>query len=129
MTLKMHKCIKRTTHLGCAGYHITPEVEKRKRDLLSGVFTVTVAETSTQTIVSPTSSVTRLPSALLYTAKMSMFRAKRLDLGCFVNIKVIRDHTKRKVFAEHEPERYVSSFLLLLPLRCTEDQLPLGRII
>jgi hypothetical protein len=37
---------------------------------------------------------------------MSMFRSKKLDLGCFVNIKVIRDHTKRKVFAEHEAERY-----------------------
>ncbi|TQS36836.1 hypothetical protein Golomagni_02704 [Golovinomyces magnicellulatus] len=36
---------------------------------------------------------------------MSMFRAKKLDLGCFVNVKVIRDHTKRKVFAEHEAER------------------------
>jgi hypothetical protein len=31
-----------------------------------------------------------------------MFRSKKLDLGCFVNIKVIRDHTKRKVFAEHD---------------------------
>jgi hypothetical protein len=40
---------------------------------------------------------------------MSMFRSKKLDLGGFVNIKVIRDHTKRKVFAEHEPERYYSS--------------------
>jgi len=37
--------------------------------------------------------------------KMSMFRAKKLDLGCFVNIKVIRDHTKRKVFEQHEQER------------------------
>lgn len=37
---------------------------------------------------------------------MSMFRAKNLDLGCFVNVKVIRDHTKRKVFQEHETERY-----------------------
>ena len=37
---------------------------------------------------------------------MSMFRSKKLDLGCFVNIKVIRDHTKRKVFAEHETQRY-----------------------
>lgn len=37
---------------------------------------------------------------------MSMFRSKKLDLGCFVNIKTIRDHTKRKVFAEHEPQRY-----------------------
>ncbi|TVY85592.1 37S ribosomal protein, mitochondrial, partial [Lachnellula willkommii] len=40
---------------------------------------------------------------------MSMFRSKKLDLGCFVNIKIIRDHTKRKVFAEHEPERYETS--------------------
>lgn len=38
---------------------------------------------------------------------MSMFRAKKLDLGCFVNIRTIRDHTKRKVFAENEPERCV----------------------
>lgn len=38
--------------------------------------------------------------------RMSMFRSKKLDLGGFVNIKIIRDHTKRKVFAEHEPERY-----------------------
>ncbi|KAK1850800.1 mitochondrial 40s ribosomal protein mrp2 [Colletotrichum chrysophilum] len=36
---------------------------------------------------------------------MSMFRAKKLDLGCFVNIRTIRDHTKRQVFMEHEPER------------------------
>ncbi|KAI4126124.1 MAG: hypothetical protein LQ347_005102, partial [Umbilicaria vellea] len=28
------------------------------------------------------------------TLAMSHFRAKRLDLGCFVNIRVIRDHTK-----------------------------------
>jgi hypothetical protein len=40
---------------------------------------------------------------------MSMFRAKKMDLGCFINVKVIRDHTKRKVFAEHEPERSVPS--------------------
>jgi len=38
---------------------------------------------------------------------MSMFRAKKLDLGCFVNVKVIRDHTKRKVYEKHEAERYV----------------------
>lgn len=37
---------------------------------------------------------------------MAQFRAKKLDLGCFINIKVIRDHTKRKVFEENEPERY-----------------------
>lgn len=37
---------------------------------------------------------------------MAQFRAKKLDLGCFVNIMNIRDHTKRKVFEQHEPERY-----------------------
>lgn len=37
---------------------------------------------------------------------MSMFRAKKLDLGCFVNTRVIRDHTKRKVFEQYETERY-----------------------
>ena len=36
---------------------------------------------------------------------MAQFRAKRLDLGGFVNIKIIRDHTKRKVFEKFEPER------------------------
>lgn len=42
------------------------------------------------------------------TAKMSFFkRAKKLDLGCFVNIKTIRDHTKRMAFAEYEAQRYV----------------------
>lgn len=38
---------------------------------------------------------------------MSMFRAKKLDLGCFVKARTIRDHTKRKVFEEFETERYV----------------------
>jgi small subunit ribosomal protein S14 len=36
---------------------------------------------------------------------MAQFRPKKLDLGCFVNIMNIRDHTKRKVFEQHEPER------------------------
>jgi hypothetical protein len=44
------------------------------------------------------------------TAKMSMFRAKKLDLGCFTNIKIIRDHSKRKAFEAHEAERYRPSF-------------------
>jgi hypothetical protein len=38
---------------------------------------------------------------------MSQFRAKRLDIGCFINKWVIRDHTKRKVYAEYETERCV----------------------
>ena len=37
---------------------------------------------------------------------MSQFRAAKLDIGCFAKIRNIRDHTKRKVFAENEPERY-----------------------
>jgi hypothetical protein len=40
---------------------------------------------------------------------MSMFRSKKLDLGGFVNIKVIRDHTKRKVFEQNETERLVDA--------------------
>ncbi len=30
-----------------------------------------------------------------YLATMSQFRAKKLDLGCFINARIIRDHTKR----------------------------------
>jgi small subunit ribosomal protein S14 len=48
---------------------------------------------------------------------MSMFRSKVLDIGCFVNIKVIRDHTKRKVFAEHETQRYGRQLFTPLSLR------------
>ncbi|KAF2146248.1 uncharacterized protein K452DRAFT_348823 [Aplosporella prunicola CBS 121167] len=42
---------------------------------------------------------------------MSMFRAKKLDLGCFVNVRNMRDHTKRKVFAEFEPERQALRYM------------------
>lgn len=51
--------------------------------------------------------------------KMSMFRAKKLDLGCFVNVKVIRDHTKRKVFEQNEAQRYAES-----PPSTTDANLP-----
>jgi small subunit ribosomal protein S14 len=44
---------------------------------------------------------------------MSQFRAKKLDLGGFINARVIRDHTKRKVFAAHEQERYETTQHLL----------------
>jgi small subunit ribosomal protein S14 len=37
---------------------------------------------------------------------MAIFRAKKLDLSCFINAKVIRDHTKRKVFEANETQRY-----------------------
>lgn len=40
---------------------------------------------------------------------MSMFRAKKLDLGCFVKVRTLRDHTKRKVFEEYETERCANS--------------------
>jgi len=36
---------------------------------------------------------------------MAHFRAKKLDLGGFANVYTIRDHTKRKVFEQHEVER------------------------
>ncbi|KAJ4212336.1 40S ribosomal protein mrp2, mitochondrial [Fusarium solani] len=43
---------------------------------------------------------------------MSMFRAKKLDLGCFVNIRTLRDHTKRKVFEQHETERQALRYII-----------------
>lgn len=41
-----------------------------------------------------------------------MFRSKKLDIGCFVNVKVLRDHTKRKVFANHELERQALRYII-----------------
>ncbi|KAF1983804.1 glucocorticoid receptor-like (DNA-binding domain) [Aulographum hederae CBS 113979] len=43
---------------------------------------------------------------------MSQFRAKTLDIGCFVNKWIIRDHTKRKVFKENEPERQALRYII-----------------
>ncbi|KAK6072666.1 Arb2 domain-containing protein [Seiridium cupressi] len=63
---------------------------------------------------------------------MSMFRAKKLDIGSFLNIKVIRDHTKRKVFAAHEPERQALRYIIqntTLPARArAEAQLQLTQM-
>ncbi|KKA27611.1 hypothetical protein TD95_001714 [Thielaviopsis punctulata] len=64
---------------------------------------------------------------------MSMFqRAKKLDLGCFVNIRTIRDHTKRKVFEQFEPERQALRYIIrntTLPPRVrTEAQLQLAQM-
>ena len=53
-----------------------------------------------------------------------MFRSKKMDLGCFINIKVIRDHTKRKVYAGHETERY--AFARPRPQSKIAFQHPLG---
>lgn len=36
----------------------------------------------------------------------NLLRAKKLDIGCWINNKIIRDHTKRKVFEDNEALRY-----------------------
>lgn len=38
-------------------------------------------------------------------AREFFFRAKKLDIGTFLNIGTIRDHTKRKAVSYFEPER------------------------
>ncbi|KAF7562367.1 hypothetical protein G7046_g1785 [Stylonectria norvegica] len=43
---------------------------------------------------------------------MSMFRAKKLDLGCFVNVRTLRDHTKRKVYEQFETERQALRYII-----------------
>lgn len=59
---------------------------------------------------------------------LATFRAKRLDLGGFINSKIIRDHTKRKVFEKFEPQRYErqystgSSRTTCRPLLLTDNQ-------
>ncbi|KAK6429106.1 40S ribosomal protein mrp2, mitochondrial [Oleoguttula sp. CCFEE 5521] len=63
---------------------------------------------------------------------MAQFRAKKLDLGCFVNIMNIRDHTKRKVFEAHESERQALRYTIrntLLPQRTrAQAQLQLSQM-
>ncbi|KNG45850.1 ribosomal protein s14 protein [Stemphylium lycopersici] len=43
---------------------------------------------------------------------MSQFRAAKLDIGCFTKIRNIRDHTKRKVYSENEPERQALRYII-----------------
>lgn len=43
---------------------------------------------------------------------MSQFRLKKLDLGCFINTRILRDHTKRRVFAAHEAERQALRYII-----------------
>lgn len=50
-------------------------------------------------------SSSRTTNATTTMTRIAPFRARKLDLGCFVNVHVLRDHTKRKVFAQHEAER------------------------
>ncbi|KAF2757436.1 glucocorticoid receptor-like (DNA-binding domain) [Pseudovirgaria hyperparasitica] len=42
---------------------------------------------------------------------MAQFRSKTLDISCFINARNIRDHTKRKVFAEYESERQALRYI------------------
>ncbi|KAF2206937.1 hypothetical protein CERZMDRAFT_107940 [Cercospora zeae-maydis SCOH1-5] len=44
--------------------------------------------------------------------KFAPFRSLRLDLSCFINNKIIRDHTKRKVFEQNEPERQALRYII-----------------
>ncbi|EJP66683.1 hypothetical protein ACQRIT_005745 [Beauveria bassiana] len=63
---------------------------------------------------------------------MSIFRAKKLDIGCFYNIRTIRDHTKRKAFEQFEPERQALRYMIrntTLPARVrAEAQLQLAQM-
>ncbi|KAK3186739.1 40S ribosomal protein mrp2, mitochondrial [Lecanicillium sp. MT-2017a] len=63
---------------------------------------------------------------------MSMFRSKKLDLGCFIKARTIRDHTKRKVFEQHEPERQALRYMIrnttLSPRVRAEAQLQLSQM-
>lgn len=43
--------------------------------------------------------------AAIWRPKMQLYRSKKLDIGCFVNTLIIRDHSKRKVFEENEAQR------------------------
>ncbi|KAK2734262.1 40S ribosomal protein mrp2, mitochondrial [Myotisia sp. PD_48] len=63
---------------------------------------------------------------------MSQFRAKKLDLSCYINARVIRDHTKRKVFEQFEPERQALRYVsrnTSLPMRVrAQAQLKLAQM-
>ncbi|KAF4122891.1 small subunit ribosomal protein S14 [Geosmithia morbida] len=63
---------------------------------------------------------------------MSHWRAKTLDLGCFVGSRVVRDHTKRTVVERFEPERQALRYIIrntTLPARMrAEAQLQLSQM-
>ncbi|KAL2822126.1 hypothetical protein BDW59DRAFT_149668 [Aspergillus cavernicola] len=63
---------------------------------------------------------------------MSQFRAKKLDLSGFINSRIIRDHTKRKVFEQYEPERQALRYIIrntTLPARArAQAQLQLSQM-
>ncbi|KAL4808832.1 hypothetical protein BDV18DRAFT_90480 [Aspergillus unguis] len=43
---------------------------------------------------------------------MSQFRAKKLDIAGHISSKIIRDHTKRKVFEQYEPDRQALRYII-----------------
>ncbi|KAL8794726.1 MAG: hypothetical protein Q9195_002680 [Heterodermia aff. obscurata] len=43
---------------------------------------------------------------------MAQFRSKKLDIAGYVNIRNIRDHTKRKVFEKYETERQALRYII-----------------
>ncbi|KAI1827681.1 ribosomal protein S14p/S29e [Xylaria intraflava] len=43
---------------------------------------------------------------------MTLFRAKKLNIGSYVNNMIIRDHTKREMFAKYEPERQALRYII-----------------
>ncbi|KAK4189754.1 hypothetical protein QBC35DRAFT_492306 [Podospora australis] len=43
---------------------------------------------------------------------MSMFRPKKMDIGCYVNKWVMRDNAKRKAFEAAEPERQALRYII-----------------
>ncbi|KAI4248406.1 MAG: hypothetical protein L6R40_000965 [Gallowayella cf. fulva] len=63
---------------------------------------------------------------------MAQFRAKKLDLSCFINIRVIRDHTKRKVFEQYETQRQALRYIIrnttLPPRARAQAQLQLSQM-
>ncbi|KAJ4386291.1 40S ribosomal protein mrp2, mitochondrial [Gnomoniopsis smithogilvyi] len=62
--------------------------------------------------------------ASLFRPKMNLYRAKKLDIGSFVNIKVIRDHTKRQVYEAYEAERQALRYIVrntTLPARARAE--------
>jgi hypothetical protein len=62
----------------------------------------------------PLSATTvKMATNMFMGTRFGPFRAKKLDVGCFVNIGIIRDHSKRKAFAQFEPERYGTSTFMM----------------
>ncbi|KAK3172521.1 hypothetical protein OEA41_005843 [Lepraria neglecta] len=63
---------------------------------------------------------------------MSQFRSKKLDLSCFINVRVLRDHTKRKVFEQYETQRQALRYIIrntTLPQRArAQAQLQLSQM-